>query len=87
MEKVIINFNEEEIENWDYTKMILDSVRNYLFWDRNIEYIFPQIKKWWSELKNKISRWLKILDIENEFNVWFQATKTEEAVFKIIFID
>ena len=87
MEKVIINFNNDDVENGDYSEMILDSVKNHLFWDRNIEYIFPQIQKGWFKLKNKIAHWLKNIDIKKDFNVGFISTKTEEAIFKIIFID
>jgi len=86
MEKVIINFSESELD-WDYSEMIFESVKNHLFWDRNIEYIFPQIKKWWAELKNKVWKKLIKLDIKKEFNVGFLTTKTEKAVFKIIFLD
>ena len=87
MEKVIINFNSSDVEKEDYSKIILDSIKNYFIWDRNIEYIFPQIKKWGPKLKNKIADWLKKMNIKKDFNVWFVSTKTSEAVFKIIFID
>ena len=84
MEQVIINFPESEVKNWDYTEMISESVKYHLFWDRNIEYIFPQIKKWGPSLKNKVAEKLRKMNIENNFNIWFITTRTEEAVFKII---
>jgi hypothetical protein len=85
METITINFNSDDIKSWDYSKMILESVRNHLFLHRNVEYIFPQIKKWWHKLKNQIANWLIKLWVKEDFNVWFVSTQIEEAVFKIIF--
>ena len=83
MEKVIINFSKHDLGG-DYSNMIIESVKNHLFWNRNIVYEFPQIEKWWIELKNKVASLLKELNIKWEFNVWFMSSKTKEAVFKII---
>jgi len=85
MEKIIINFGEYDVKYWDYKSMILESLKDYLFPERNVEYIFPQIKKWWPKLKNNISKWLTQLWIKQDFNVWFVSTRTEEAIFKVIF--
>jgi len=86
-EIVTINFNSDDVVNWNHSEMILDSIRYYLFWDRNIEYIFSQIKNWDDKLKDQVENWLRQMDIKNNIYVWFVSIKTKEKVFKIIFTD
>lgn len=86
MEKVTINFSSYDLDG-NYSEMILDSVKNHLFTNRDIAYIFPQITKWWPWLKNKVANWLSSLDIKWDYNVWFMSTKTQEAIFQILIIN
>ena len=87
MESKIIKFPIEYIIEKDYAEIICGTIKADLPLENDIQYIFPQIKKWGPSLKRRVWEKLRQLNISKDFNVWFVTIKTEEAIFKVIFID